>query len=78
MDHAWKRRCDVLLLRGARSIEERDDYDCREHGLWPNVRTVRRLWDRPESPSRTAARCANWGRPEPIKRIRLSENITRA
>jgi hypothetical protein len=71
------RKLEVTSQKG-RPPEKRDDYDCREPGLWATLRIVRWLWDRPGSPRQTAAPCTNRGRPEPIKRIRISVNITRA
>jgi hypothetical protein len=71
------RKLEVTSQKG-RSPEKRDDYDCREPGLWPTLRIVRWFWDRPGSPRQTAALCTNRGRPDPIKRIRISVNITRA
>jgi hypothetical protein len=76
LDHAGKRRRDISASQTC--ALQRDDYDCRERWLWLILRTVRRLRGRPGYPRSTATPCANWGRPEPIKRIRISVNITRA
>src|SRR5271163_524130 len=39
----WNSASETCALE---SSEEMDDYDCREHRLWPTLRTVRWLWDR--------------------------------